>query len=1361
MWNTGAVCALVALFNSVAAGAATIHVPAGGNLQAALDAAQGGDVIMLAPGATYIGNFLLRAKAGVTAPIVLRTGTPDAALPAPGVRMTPAYASLLAKIKSPNNVAALRTAAGAHHWTIMLLEFSANAKGYHEIISLGRNDSGQTTYAEVPYQLRLDRLYVHGDPLIGQRRGIGLNSRDTEIVNSWVSDCKAIGQDSQAIGGANGPGNYLIENNYLEGAGENFMIGGSDPPIPDLVTTNVVFRLNHLRKPLQWRDPILPPATTVIAQAIAGGGSLPAGTYAYRVVARGAFSEATQPRSSASAEVVAAVVADGGAVTIGWAPVNGAVDYLVYGRAAGTPAMYWTTASTFMTDTGSAGAVGTPANGTRWSVKNLFELKSAQDVLIEGNVMENLWIAAQPGYSVVFTPRNQNGGAPWVVVQRVVFQHNIVRHTSGGVNILGRDNVRPSQVTNDITIQNNLFDDMTGAWGAGPRFVQLGDGVATVTIDHNTVMTTQYGVVWVYGEPSTNVRYTNNMSRHNAYGIMASGRAYGTDSITASLPGSVVSHNVLAGGSAARYPAGNLFPSTAAWVGEFEDFAVADYRLKPGSWLRSAGTDGTAVGADLEVINRHAAIALNGDSRPAVDPIQILTTALPDGHLNEPYVASLTCTGGSGTCGWAISEGGLPQGLSLDAAAGTISGTPASVDAIGQARFNVQAFDPAWPTTVAERPLLLEIAPPVLSMTMPPAADGQVGVSYRLTPSVSGVVGTVSWSVSSGILPAGLALDFFSGEMTGTPTAWGTASASVRALDSWGTNRQDENPVLITIAPAQIDITSTSLTSAQLTHPYFTTLRTEGGTGDVTWSVIDGALPVGMVLDDAGISGTPSQPGLFTFTVKASDANWPLNVATRTLSLLVDTPTAIVVSTTTLRPATTGILYQTAFSAVGGTGTAFWSLASGVLPSGLTLDAVGILRGTPLTAGTFPIAVRVVDGGWAANTATAALMLVVSDGAVPRAAVFWPEIVLHAADAATVVGNWSRVEDATAAGGFRMANRNLGAAKLAAPLPDPAHYFEVTFRADAGVAYHLWLRGTAEKNSWTNDSVFVQFSGVVSGAGAPLHRIGTTSATAVTLEDAANAGVSGWGWQDNALGTLAAPLYFAVSGPQTVRIQVREDGLSIDQIVLSSSRYATTAPGALKNDATVLAATVTADPREIVLFASDATSITGAWSLLDDATAAGGVRLRNPDLGAAKITSAAAQPSSYFEITFYAAARVPYHVWVRGKAEKNLWVNDSVYVQFSGTVDEAGSPRHRIGTTGAATLSIEDTNGAGLSGWGWQDSAWGGLAAPMYFAESGLQTIRVQVREDGLSIDQIALSIARYLTVAPGALKNDTTILVR
>src|SRR4051794_20411896 len=128
------VIGLLALAAPVEVRAATITVPAGGSLQAALNAAQPGDVITLQPGATYTGNFVLPNKGDIKDYIVVRSAAPDSALPAPGMRMTPAYSAQLPKIRSSNTASALKTAASTNHWKLMFLEFLANQNGAGEII---------------------------------------------------------------------------------------------------------------------------------------------------------------------------------------------------------------------------------------------------------------------------------------------------------------------------------------------------------------------------------------------------------------------------------------------------------------------------------------------------------------------------------------------------------------------------------------------------------------------------------------------------------------------------------------------------------------------------------------------------------------------------------------------------------------------------------------------------------------------------------------------------------------------------------------------------------------------------------------------------------------------------------------------------------------------------------------------------------------------------------------------------------------------------------------------------------------------------------------------------------------------------
>ena len=607
---------------------------------------------------------------------------------------------------------------------------------------------------------------------------------------------------------------------------------------------------------------------------------------------------------------------------------------------------------------------------------------------------------------------------------------------------------------------------------------------------------------------------------------------------------------------------------------------------------------------------------------------------------------------------------------------------------------------------------------------------------------------------------------------------------------------------------------------------------------------------------------------------------------------------------------------------------------------------------------------RIVSKTMANKTASSQIFTFSTEGgAPPPQPPAGNDIVLHAGKG-TRFGAWQIEQDPTAASGVKMRQPDAGAPKLAKANAAPANYFELSFNAEAGVPYRLWMRGRADNNYWPNDSAFVQFSGSVDSGGAAMWRIGTTDATEVSLEECSSCGVSNWGWQDNGwgAGVLGTLVYFATTGPQKIRVQTREDGFAIDQIVLSRSTYLSTPPGPQKDDTTILpeqtggssqppadttaptaqitapangatvsgtvnvaasaadnvavsrveflidgaqagsdsaapyqfawstsglangthtlqaravdssnnvgvsavvtvtvnnvvsppsdttaptaqitspsnggtvsgtanvavtasdnvavsrvellldgvqVATDSAAPyqfawdtsgvangthtllaravdssnntglsaiitvtvsntqtqsEEIVLWTANAVARVGNWQLVSDATAAGGLRMHNPDGGGAKITTAAAAPANYFEVTFNAVAGRPYRIWMRGKAEADYWANDSVFLQFNGSVDSGGANIWRIGTTSAAEYNLEEASGFGVSGWGWQDNGWGaGVLGPLvYFKTTGPQTLRIQTREDGLSIDQIVLSPTKYLSSAPGPNKNDTTIL--
>ncbi len=492
---------------------ATIVVRAGGDLQGALNGAHPGDVITLEAGATFRGNFTLPNKAG-SGWIVIRTAA-DTSLPAPGTRVGPADAGRMPKIVSPNQTAAIRTAAGAHHYRLMGLEVTV-AAGVPQNYSLLELGSGSQTLSGVPHHLILDRMYIHGNPTATVRRAVTLNSAYTAIVDSYLSDCHELGADSQAVGGWNGPGPFKIVNNYLEGAGENFILGGGDPSIPNLVLSDVEFRRNHCYKPLSWR-------------------------------------------------------------------------------------------------------VGDPSYaGRRWSVKNLFELKNAQRVLIDGNVFENNWVDAQNGYAILFTVRNQDGGAPWSTVQDVTFTNNIVRHAGGGLNIHGRDGNFPSQQSRRFKIANNLFEDIDGRrWGGGGTFL-LVSAVPNIQAHHNTIL--QSGnLVSPYGGPSAAFVFLNNIGPHNEYGIFGDNRGSGNAGISFYFPDGIFRRNVIAGAEARSYPADNFYPASLSRVG-FLGLGAGNYRLSPSSPYKNAGTDGRDLGCDFDALQRAQGPAAGRTGAQAMAP---------------------------------------------------------------------------------------------------------------------------------------------------------------------------------------------------------------------------------------------------------------------------------------------------------------------------------------------------------------------------------------------------------------------------------------------------------------------------------------------------------------------------------------------------------------------------------------------------------------------------------------------------------------------------------------------------------------------------------------------------------------------
>lgn len=225
-----------------------IRVPRGGNLQAAINRAQSGDVIELQAGETYYGEIKLPKKA-LTDFVTIRSSA-FAQLPA-DKRVGPANASLMAKIVTRGEgAAAVSTENGANRYRFVGIEFApVNADYIYNLVYLNAESE---KVADVPRFFEFDRCYFHPNKSGVTRRGIALNAADTIIKNSYLAGFAGNQQETQAIAGWTGTKNVKIINNYLEGGAENLLFGGADPASAELIPSDIEIRGNYFFKPAEW-----------------------------------------------------------------------------------------------------------------------------------------------------------------------------------------------------------------------------------------------------------------------------------------------------------------------------------------------------------------------------------------------------------------------------------------------------------------------------------------------------------------------------------------------------------------------------------------------------------------------------------------------------------------------------------------------------------------------------------------------------------------------------------------------------------------------------------------------------------------------------------------------------------------------------------------------------------------------------------------------------------------------------------------------------------------------------------------------------------------------------------------------------
>ncbi|HXG68508.1 MAG TPA: hypothetical protein VNO70_25660, partial [Blastocatellia bacterium] len=489
---------------------------------AAANTSASGIIIKIDP-TDLVASLVLKRQAVDNRFIFIRSSSPvfDAggAVP-PGKRVSPAYASEMVTLRANTggSTSVIRTefvdgSKGASFYRVIGIRATVTntlSAVLTAPIRLGDVSAAQNQLAEIASDLIIDRCYIHGSPLAHVTRGVYINSARTAVIDSHIEEIHGVGQDTQAIISINTPGPLKIVNNYMEAAGENYLSGGADPAVQGLVTEDIEFRRNYMTKKLRWKSAIIPAPAGVVATAQAGGALEADKTYTYKVVALGPVG-ATTAVGDPSAAAQATTTATDRQVEISLSRVQyptderNATSYRIYVSADGgatwlgyfthIPADPSAATHTVIHDGAQTLTSGSPAAvGTRWTVKNVFELKYGRRVLVEANILEYSWKPDQDGYGFLIKTANQDGGVNgnWAVTEDVTIRHNKVIHVGIGIAISHKATPDLLDGTKRVRVENNLFYDISTDWTATSTpatasCIAIGGAPPDVQFIHNTI----------------------------------------------------------------------------------------------------------------------------------------------------------------------------------------------------------------------------------------------------------------------------------------------------------------------------------------------------------------------------------------------------------------------------------------------------------------------------------------------------------------------------------------------------------------------------------------------------------------------------------------------------------------------------------------------------------------------------------------------------------------------------------------------------------------------------------------------------------------------------------------------------------
>ena len=223
-------------------------------------------------------------------------------------------------------------------------------------------------------------------------------------------------------------------------------------------------------------------------------------------------------------------------------------------------------------------------------IKCGLELKNARNVEITGNIIENSF----DEMAIRLTVRNQDGKAPWSVVEDILMQNNWIRDSGGGINILGKDDTYESAEMKRVQIVNNLFTGIDAAkWGADGRFLLIADG-EDITVENNTVFNSGNPIT-AHRAPSQRFIFRNNIVSYGNYGFVGDDAESQQGVFAKYFADGIFTGNVVVNANKAEKQYLYIPPQNAL-IDDYNDIGFVDlpdknYRIKIKSRYQRKGAD--------------------------------------------------------------------------------------------------------------------------------------------------------------------------------------------------------------------------------------------------------------------------------------------------------------------------------------------------------------------------------------------------------------------------------------------------------------------------------------------------------------------------------------------------------------------------------------------------------------------------------------------------------------------------------------------------------------------------------------------------------------------------------------------------